>query len=804
VGCFAAFELLADNGLDEFYALSRSSGMQLQPPRGPQDYSYLDGPETRKRFIDFADEQITRVSFTIPTIHCVACIWLLENLSRLNPAILEARANFSTRQLRVQFASEGITLSGLVSLLTSIGYEPELKLEQLEATKRPSTDRRLWLQLGVAGFAFGNTMLFSLADYLGLDEFQGHALHAIFGWLSLLLAIPLLVFSAADYWRSAWVGIQQRRLTIEAPIALGLTALFAQSTYEIISETGGGFFDSLAGLIFFLLIGRVFQRKTYDRLSFERDYKSFFPLAASRIRNGSEERVALSDIHEGDRLVIRHGELIPADGELREGQAFVDYSFVTGEAEPVARQEGDGIFAGGRQLGAAIQVETLKTVSQSYLTSLWNQDAFRDDRMDDFQSITNRFSPWFTSAVVLIAIAAGLYWLSLEPARSVRAFTAVLIVACPCALALAAPFALGTAQRILGASKMYLKNPGILERLAMVDTVVFDKTGTLTHDGIGEIEFVGPELSRIEKHHVRSLAEQSTHPYANQIASSFNDDHSIERVTDFEESVGRGLSAQVGANQIRIGSIDWLAAIGVNVPDANRAAAVHVVIDDIYRGAFYIRNSVREQISKLIRDLRGNVEVALLSGDNDREAESFRELFGPDAVLRFNQSPQDKLDFIHSRQKSGRTVLMAGDGLNDAGALKQSDVGVAVVENTNRFSPASDLILDATQIARLNDLLAYSKRAVNVVRFCLFVSVLYNVVGLSFAARGVLSPVVCAILMPLSSISVVALASALAAWLGRGFARTRIVPSQSAQSRQSSDSLHPLNLTAAAITGRAA
>ena len=767
MGCLAAYQLLDASGLADFYRLSETEGMQVIRPVEKTDYAYVDSDETRQRLIDFSDSKTTRVTFRIENIHCVACVWLLENLPRLNPAIQSARVNFPTREVNLRFATRELKLSELVSLLASIGYEPELKLEQLEEAVPRSNHHRLWLQLGVAGFAFGNTMLFSLCTYMGLDEFHGQTLAGVFAWFSFALALPVLFFSAGDYWRSAWVGLKQRRLNIEVPIAIGLVALFGQSTYEIITRTGEGFFDSLAGLVFFLLIGRVFQRKTYDRLSFDRDYKSFFPLAACRRIDEFEERIALSEIKTGDRLVIRSGELIPADGNLVSGPGLIDYSFVTGEAVPVECVDQDHVYAGGRQMGGAIEIKTVKPVSQSYLTSLWNQDAFSRERTDDFDSITNRFSPWFTGAVILIALAAAIHWWSLDAGRAIQSFTAVLIVACPCALALAAPFALGTAQRVLGAAKVYLKNPAILELMARIDTVVFDKTGTLTEEGIGHVEFVGGQLDDTERRQVRSIAEQSTHPYASRIADEFTDRQPPERVEQFAEIAGQGMRGLVDGNELLVGSLSWLRSEGIEIPQANREAAVYVAVNRAYRGAFVIHNSVRAQVAELAQRLKGRFDLALLSGDNDREGERFRNLFGSSTELRFGQSPQDKLEFIRSRQQQGKAVMMVGDGLNDAGALKQADVGVAVVENTNRFSPASDLILEAGKVVRLPDLLTYAKTSVNVVRFSLVVSVLYNVIGLSFAARGILSPVICAILMPVSSITVVALASGLSAWFGR-------------------------------------
>ena len=766
-GCLTVFELLTENGLTDFYQLSAGEDMALNRPTAGRDFGFLDDAETRRRFVDFADERTTRVTFHLEAIHCVACVWLLENLPRLRGAIQEARVNFSRRDLAVRFDPRELKLSELAELLSSLGYEPELNLGRLDRRQTSPAQRRLYLQLGVAGFAFGNIMLFSFARYLGLEA---GVLGGLVGWLSLALAVPVVVYSAADYWRSAWRGLWQRRLVIEVPVVLGLSALFARSVWEVFSGAGEGYFDSVAGFIFFLLIGRIFQQKTYDRLSFERDYRSFFPLAVCRMNGVREERVPLSAIEVGDRLAIRHGELIPADAVLASGSALIDYSFVTGEAEPVAKAAGDLVYAGGRQCGGAIEVATVKPVSQSYLASLWNAEAFgdahRERRESDFDSLTNRFSPWFTAAVIAIALVSALAWVAVDAGRAVTAFTSVLIVACPCALALAAPFALGTAQRVLGARSIYLKRPAILEKLARVDTVVFDKTGTLT-TAAGECVFAGAELNDSERTLLGAALRNSTHPNARRVAEWCGEATVSAATESFQETPGRGVVARVNGMAVLAGSAAWLRENGVAVSGYETTrSVVHVAFTGQWRGAFELRSEVRPAIRELAGALRGTRRLALLSGDNEREAARFGAIFGVGTELRFNQSPGDKLDFIRSLQDAGHTVMMVGDGLNDAGALRQADVGIAVVEDTARFSPASDVILEGTRVGELARLLDFSRRSVNVVRACLAVSLGYNAAGLWFAANGTLSPVVCAVLMPLSSITVVALASGLSMLAG--------------------------------------
>lgn len=769
-GCQTVFEILTENGLSHFYQLNERAGVTIRRPTRREQFLFLDEPPVRAKLVDFSDGQVSRVTFTIPSMHCIACVWLLENLFRLKPGIGRSTVHFARKELAVQFTDAQVTLSELVTLLASLGYEPALSLGSLDGAQRTPTDRRLLLQIGVAGFAFGNIMLISICLYHGLDSVSAVRFTPVFGWLSLLLALPVLVYSAADYWRAAGTCVRQRVLTIELPIAAGLVALFAQSVHAVLAHTGAAYFDSLCGLIFFLLIGRWFQQKSYERLSFERDYKSFFPLSVVRLGARGEETVPLSALAVGDRLRLRHGELVPADARIVGGTGLIDYSFVTGEAEPVAKQVNDLVYAGGQQRGGLLELETVKPVSQSYLTSLWNHEAFTKPRARPLDSVLNRYARRFTAAVAVIALGAGLaWWLQGQTPLAWKAFTSILIVACPCALALSAPFALGTAQRVLGRQNIFVKNPQVLETLARVDAVVFDKTGTLTAPGGARVEFTGAALSAGEQAWLAAVTRQSTHPLPVRIAAALERDWPAANVTAFAEKPGCGVAATVDGHAVLLGSARWLGEQGLALPPAatERSASVYLAVDGKYRGAFTMSSPLRAGLTDLVRDLAPQHELVLLSGDSAREQARFQALFGTAAHLHFHQTPQDKLEFIQHRQAEGQTVMMVGDGLNDAGALRQSDIGVAVVENIGAFSPASDIILAAADVARLADVLRFAKAAVRIVWLSIALSAAYNVAGLAIAASGRLSPLVCAVLMPVSSISVVAFACGVTRWAAR-------------------------------------
>ena len=787
-GCQTVYKLLHENGLQQFYELNSRPGVRIRSECAVAKWAFLDDPALQEKLFDYTDQTRAKVTLHLPTIHCVACVWLLENLFKLHPGIGHSQVNFSRREAAITFAPDKIKFSELVALLASIGYEPQLTFGETEKAAPSPWRKKAWLQIGLAGFAFGNIMLMSLPFYFGLNSFNGGWFKPLAGFLSLAFALPVVTYSAWDFWQAAWLSLRQRTLTLEVPIVTGLAAIYLTSAYDVFLQRGPGYCDSLTGLIFFLLCGRLFQKKTYDRLTFDRDYKGFFPLSVVRKNSGGEASVAISQLQTGDHLILRNGELLPADAKLVSGEACLDYSFVTGESEPVGCAAGGHLFAGGRQVGGAIEVETVKPVAQSYLATLWNNEAFRKHSDRDLDSQTNRYSKRFTKIVVGIALAAAVFWIFRDAAKSLKAFTSVLIVACPCALALAAPLTHGTAQRLLARLKIFLKNALVVERMAGVDTIVLDKTGTLTCADARGVVFLKAEsgkrkaeteLSADEADWIGSLARHSTHPNSIRIAKSLS--FTVLPVAGFKETPGSGIEGEVAGHKILLGSRAWvvaqasrLCALEGKISETHRqdacattAGLVSVAIDGVLRGEFKLGNSLRPEVAQLLSQLGSKYELALLSGDHEREAARFQKLFGDRAILKFNQSPADKLNFIRELQARGRKVMMVGDGLNDAGALKQADVGVAVVEQIGIFSPASDVIMDAAELPRLAKVLEFSRSAARVVRAGFVISALYNLVGVSIAAAGLLAPLVCAILMPLSSATVVVFSCGTTAWLGR-------------------------------------
>jgi len=748
-GCKTVYEIFSLNDMTCYYDFEKSPG--ATPQDGNGKYDFLDNESIVSKLLEFKEDATAIISLNIPHIHCSSCIWILENLQRLQKGVGASQVNFPEKKVRITYNPEVVSLKTIVYLLSSIGYEPYISLENYE-TGKVNIDRSLTYKLGVAFFCFGNIMLLSFPEYFEVNEFWIDQYRGFFRWLIFLLALPSFFYSASGYYVSAYKSITSKMLNIDIPIALGIIVMFVRSTFDIIMDYGSGFFDSLTGLIFFMLLGKMFQIKTYSFLSFERDFKSYFPIAITKINTDTtEESIPIYEVEKGDRLLIRNQELLPVDGILISEKAEIDYSFVTGEAIPITKKSGDKVFAGGKQMGKVIEMEVLHSVSQSYLTQLWSNDIFQKNVEQKHKTITDKISRYFTPILLLIAFSGFGYWIFIDANTAFNVFTAVLIVACPCALALTAPFTFGNILRILGKQHFYLKNALVIEQLAKVDTLVFDKTGTITTNKKSNISYEGKSLSESQVLLVKNVLRASNHPLSRMLYDFLPEMKRLKIIT-FEEITGKGIQAQIDGHHIQIGSVSFVDQLEEN---SIQQTSVHIKIDEVYYGKYIFNNQYREGLANLFKNLKTNYQIKVLSGDNEGERTTLENLLPEGTELIFNQKPEQKLEFIKNLQEKGRNVMMVGDGLNDAGALAQSNVGISISENVNVFSPACDAILNANEFKKLNYFLRLSKNSITVIKMSFALSLMYNVVGLFFAITGNLLPLVAAIIMPLSTITIV-------------------------------------------------
>ena len=757
-GCKSVYEILNANNLGNFYELNKNSG--IRPDENLSQFDYLDTPEIFEKVVDFSEGNTSVVTFKIPVIHCSSCIWLLESLQDLNKHIRYSQVNFTKKTLQISFNQNELPLSELAKFLTNLGYKPVISLETADK-KEAAVDRSLTIKVAVAGFAFGNAMMFAFPEYLNTGssvDFWLEEFAPFFRFLTFLLSIPVVVYSASDYYKSAWFGLKNKIVNIDVPIVLGILVLFFRSVYEIATNYGPGYFDTLCGLLFFMLLGKIFQKRTYSALSYDRDYKSFYPIAVTKVDfGGQQQNILLSDIKVGDRILVRNQEIIPVDAVLINGEGNIDNSFITGESATITKNPGDKIFAGGKQIGSILELEVIKTVNQSYLTQLWNKEAFRKEELG-LDTLVNQISKYFTFIILGITLLAGIYWYQIDFEKMFQVVSAILIVACPCALALSTPFTMGHIMRILGRNKMYVKDAHTIEKMAKIDTLVFDKTGTITYNKKANISFEGQEIAEFDLKNIKSLLKNSNHPLSKSLYEFLEVQDEYLPIENFKETAGKGYEATVRGKVYKIGSAKF-----THQEAKSLETAVYLERDGEFLGKFIFKNEYRDGLAEMAKELK-DYKIHVLSGDNSSEEQTLKNLIPNITEMRFSQSPEDKLEYIRSLQDQGKKVAMLGDGLNDAGALKQSNIGIAIADDTNSFTPSSDVIMNGGVLTKLHDYFALTKDAMIIVKLTFGISFLYNVVGLTAAVLGEMSPLFAAILMPLSSISVVAFTS-LSTWL---------------------------------------
>lgn len=760
-GCRAVYGMLHDAGLGGFHAMRSRLGEA--PPRvaveRPREvYARYDDPAFAERFVRPAGAS-REVELHLDGVHCTACVWVMDQLPRVVPGVEASRLDFGRQRLWLRWDPARATLGGIAGFLHGIGYASRPLGAEADAARRRA-DRSELIRLGAMLAVAGNVMLLSFALYAGAFAGMEARFVRFFEGLSLLLAIPAVTYGAWPFYRGALAGLRLRVAHIDLPISLGIAASFTASAINTLRGAGEVYFDSVTALVALLLIGRFIQHRG-QRAAMNRAelLSALTPDVVRRMRpDGAAERIGIADVAPGDVLRVEASETLPADGVVLRGGGHVDQRLLTGEARPVALRAGDRVFAGTGCVGGAVEVQVSAVGAESRLGRLVELIDRADGRRAPIVRLADRLSGWFVAAVLALATAGGVAWAFLDPSRAFDVVVALLVVSCPCALGMATPVALAVARRRAATAGVVLRSTAAIERLAGVERVWFDKTGTLTE---GRMAVVGAWLPAELRPAVCALERRSEHPVARAIAAwAAADEPAIARedagLRAVSETAGRGIAGTLGdGRRLSLGAARGDA--GAFEPRVAEALArgqtpVLVKLDGRPVGALALGDTLRPGAAEAIARLRAaGVEVGILSGDHPAVVRAAAEALGIDPARALGgRSPEDKAATVADG------AAMVGDGFNDAPALRAAGVGIAVHGGAEVALQVADVYLSRPDPAAVADAVEGARRAMRVVRRGLGVSLVYNAVFAHLALMGLISPLAAAILMPASSISVIA------------------------------------------------
>lgn len=813
-GCKSVCEAIHAAGLEGFYQRTPEGELLGPPPEPPKDLALYDIDEVQEEFVDSLGA-VREINLLVEGIHCAACVWLIENSLKALPGVAEARVNLTGRRLRLRWDNSRIKLSQVLKRLGEIGYvampfDPEVAEGSLQRA-----NRRLLYRMAVAAFGMMNLMWISIALYAGADEGE---FRSLFHWIGFAIATPVLVYSGRPFYQGAIRGVRARSLTMDLPIAIGVSITYLYSLYVTVTGTqiSDVYWDTVVNFLFVILVGRFLESiSKRQAVASTQRLLDLQPKVATVLRDDDEVLLPMRALKAGETVLVRPGEKVPVDGLILEGESQVDESMLTGESRPVLKAQGDRVAAGTLNGPGVLRVRVeglLRDTALGRIIALVEQ---AQASKAPIQCTADRIVPWFVAATLSLGLLTFLYWVGTDLEVALMAATAVLIITCPCAFGMATPMAIAVASGLGARHGILVKTGAVLERLSSIDHFVFDKTGTLTEgrpavtaiagdgglwhrdqgsalgsrapDAPGELDLFhhrdpgaadataaasAEEPPGVMLDYLASLAALerfSEHPIAQAVLNLCQERGIAYRhleVAEARTQPGQGIRGQVAGRLIVAGTADWLLSQGIAVDQPNLVAAaqafsiggatpIHLASEDRLVLVLAIQDRLWPDAAEVVAGLKAQgIRVTLLTGDRQAVAERIAQALGGVEVIA-EVLPEDKDRVIAGLQAQGQRVAMVGDGVNDAPALVRADVGIAMGSGTDVSIASADIVLMKAELARVPQAAALSRRTLRTIRQNIGISIVYNLIMVPLAMAALVTPLVAAVSMPLSSLAVI-------------------------------------------------
>jgi len=764
--CQSVCEAIYQAGLQGYYQRTPQGVLLAPPPLPPRDIEMYDLEEVQQDFVRISGDS-RDAHLLVEGIHCAACVWLIERTMMRVPGVAAANVNMAGKRLHLRWDEKRVKLSSLIQRLSQIGYSGVPYDPEVAEGAMKKSNRSMLYRLFFAGFTMMNMNLIAIALYTGADRGQ---FVGFFQWLAFALATPTLFYSGYPFFKGAWGGLRNARLTMDLPIALGLTVTYSYSLYATLSGMDEVFFDTVTNLTFVILIGRYLEGMfRHQAVAATNRLMDMQPRVATVLHDGGEKMVSVRAVQVGERVLVKPGSKVPMDGLVSEGHSSVDESMLSGESMPVRKRVGDSVIAGTINGSGALVIEVKVSSQESTLAKIIRLVEEAQSSKAPIQRISDSIVPWFVLATLICAGITFYIWAD-NFELALMAATSVLIITCPCALGMATPMSIAVASGLGAKHGILVKNGEVLETLSKVTHFVFDKTGTLT-EGKMRVEQVMLAQGQVEESVLAvaaSVERYSEHSVALAIVRWVEEreiSYRNSKVLHFHATAGAGVQAESAGKSVLIGTADWLERNQVALRpellhplaqlESQAKTCVHLAVNGQHVAVLVLADTLRAEAQALVNTLReAGIGMTLLSGDRQAVADAVaRQLGGMEVIAEV--LPQDKDRVIQQLQQRGECVAMVGDGVNDAPALIRANVGIALGSGTDVSVESADIVLMQNELDKVRQATILSRRTLRTIRQNIGLSFVYNIIRVPLSMMALVTPLMAALTMPISSLLVI-------------------------------------------------